>query len=155
VHEIIRATIHSKISIDTDKYWSFCTLFLYYYLRTLFDFSWLSIRNFKIAIEQVIPSKSLDSTLEYSLVMAYMISKILAVTLLMTKLVDLYLSDFDIFQLSISLQEAILFVSCCVTTAFYTRYLIIVSILCGGIAPSHPMSYNRAQQIGANALFEN
>jgi hypothetical protein len=159
--EITRSAIDSKISTTINNWWSLCTLFIYYYLRTLFDFSWISIRNIKIAIGKIIPSKSFNSTLEYSLLLAYMISKVLAVTLLINKLVDLYLSNFDNFQLSINLQEVILFVPCCVTTAFYTRYLIIVrlfshdhTLVCGGTAKRHPVSYNRVQKTAVSALFE-
>ncbi len=119
------------------------------------------MRNIKIAIGKIISSKSIYSTLEYMLLLAYMTSKVLAVTLLIIKLVYLYPSIFDNFQVSIDLQEAILFVLWCVTTAFYTRYLIIVrlfshdrTLVCGATAKLLHVSYDRVQQTTASKFFE-
>jgi hypothetical protein len=160
IHTVIRSIGNTKSFVDTKSLVEFCLLFLYYYLINLFDLSWISIQNIKTVLEKLIFSKSFNSTLEYILLLACLTSKALAVTLLIVKLVYLYPSILDNFHLSLDLHEAILLISWCVTTAFYTRYLIIIrlfshdyTLVCGGTAKRHPVSYDRVSQSAANMLF--
>jgi hypothetical protein len=159
-HEIIRSIGNTELVRNTCSFWDIFSLFLYYYLRSLFDFSWISAWNIKIATQKIISLESFYSTLVYVLLLAYMVSQVLAVMLLTNKVVDLYLSNFDIFQLSINLQEAIRLVMWCVTTAFCAGYLRIIRIfshdytlVCGGTAKRHHVSYDRVRQSAANTLF--
>jgi hypothetical protein len=159
-HEIIRSIVNTELAKNTWSLWDLFSLFLYYFLRNLFDFSWISRQNIKIVIRKIISLENLNSNLTYMLLLTYLVSKILAIVLLMNKVVDVCLNNFDIMRLSINLPGAILLVLWCITTAFCAGYLRIIRIfshdytlVCGGTANRHHVSYDRVNQSAASTLF--